>query len=31
MDMIYLGAIVIFFVVTLGLLKLCERLMEGES
>ncbi len=31
MDMIYLGVVVVFFMFTWGLLKLCERLMEGKS
>jgi hypothetical protein len=31
MDLVYLGIVVIFFILTWALLKLCERLLGGES
>lgn len=31
MDLIYLGAVIIFFAFTWVLLKLCENLMGGGS
>jgi hypothetical protein len=31
MDLVYIRVVVIFFALTLGLLKLCEGLMGGES
>ena len=30
-DLLYLGLTVLFFVLTLGLIKVCERLMEDKS
>lgn len=30
-DLLYLGLIILFFVLTLGLIKVCERLMEDKS
>ncbi len=31
MDIVYLVVVFLFFLVTLGFLKLCDRLMGGES
>jgi len=31
MDFVYLGITLIFFALTFALLKLCERLLGGES
>ena len=31
MDAIYLIVVILFFIATLGLLQLCDRLMGGES
>jgi hypothetical protein len=31
MDLVYLGIVVIFFALTWALLKICERLLGGES
>jgi hypothetical protein len=30
-DLIYIGLTVLFFALTLGLIKVCERLMEDKS
>jgi hypothetical protein len=30
-DLLYLGLTVFFFALTLGLIKVCERLMEDKS
>lgn len=30
-DLIYLGLTVLFFAMTYGLIKVCERLMEDKS
>ncbi len=30
-DLIYIGLTVLFFALTLGLIKVCERLMEEKS
>jgi hypothetical protein len=30
-DLLYLGLTVLFFALTLGLIKVCERLMEDKS
>ena len=30
-DFIYIGLTVLFFALTLGLIKVCERLMEDKS
>ncbi len=30
-DLLYLGLTILFFVLTLGLIKVCERLMEDKS
>jgi hypothetical protein len=30
-DMLYLGLTVLFFALTIGLIKVCERLMEDKS
>jgi len=30
-DLLYLGLTVLFFILTLGLIKVCERLMEDKS
>jgi hypothetical protein len=30
-DLLYLGLTVLFFVLTLGFIKVCERLMEDKS
>jgi hypothetical protein len=30
-DLIYIGLTVLFFALTLGLIKICERLMEDKS
>ena len=30
-DLLYLGLTVLFFVLTLGLIKVCQRLMEDKS
>ena len=30
-DLPYLGLTILFFVLTLGLIKVCERLMEDKS
>jgi hypothetical protein len=29
-DLIYIGLTLLFFVLTLGLIKVCERLMEDK-
>jgi hypothetical protein len=31
MDLFYVGITIIFFILTWGLLKLCESLLGGES
>jgi hypothetical protein len=31
MDIVYIGLTLLFFVLSWGLLKLCERLMGGEA
>ncbi len=31
MDLVYLGAVILFFLLAWGLLKLCEVLMRGAS
>ncbi len=31
MDLIYVGLTVVFFLLTGGLLKLCEKLMESKG
>ncbi len=31
MDIVYLGVVVVFFALTWVLLKICERLLGGES
>ena len=30
-DLIYIGLTLLFFALTYGLIKVCERLMEGKS
>ena len=30
-DLIYIGLTLLFFALTLGLIKICERLMEDKS
>jgi hypothetical protein len=30
-DLIYIGLTVLFFALTLGLIEVCERLMENKS
>lgn len=30
-DLLYLGLTILFFVLTLGLIKVCQRLMEDKS
>jgi len=30
-DLLYLGLTILFFTLTLGLIKVCERLMEDKS
>jgi len=30
-DLLYLGLTVLFFTLTIGLIKVCERLMEDKS
>ncbi len=30
-DLIYIGLTILFFALTLGLIKVCERLMEDKS
>ena len=30
-DLLYLGLTILFFALTLGLIKVCERLMEDKS
>ena len=30
-DLIYIGLTILFFVLTLGFIKVCERLMEDKS
>ena len=30
-DLIYIGLTVLFFALTLGLIKVCERLMEDKT
>jgi len=30
-DLLYIGLTILFFVLTLGLIKVCERLMEDKS
>ena len=30
-DLIYVGLTILFFALTLGLIKVCERLMEEKS
>jgi hypothetical protein len=30
-DLLYLGLTILFLVLTIGLVKVCERLMEGGS
>lgn len=30
-DLLYLGLTILFFVLTLGFIKACERLMEDKS
>ena len=30
-DLIYIGLTVLFFALTFGLIKVCERLMEDKS
>jgi hypothetical protein len=30
-DLLYLGLTIIFFSLTLGLIKVCERLMDDKS
>jgi hypothetical protein len=30
-DLLYLGLTVLFFLLTIGLIKVCERLMEDKS
>jgi hypothetical protein len=30
-DLLFIGLTILFFVVTLGLVKVCERLMENKS
>jgi hypothetical protein len=30
-DLIYIGLTLLFFALTLGLIKVCERLMEEKS
>jgi hypothetical protein len=30
-DLIYIGLTVLFFALTLGLIKVCEKLMEDKS
>ena len=30
-DLIYIGLTVLFFMLTLGFIKVCERLMEDKS
>ena len=30
-DLLYLGLTILFFALTLGLIKVCERLMEEKS
>ncbi len=30
-DLLYIGLTVLFFALTLGLIKVCERLMEDKS
>ena len=30
-DLLYLGLTLLFFVLTLGLIRVCERLMEDKS
>jgi len=30
-DLIYIGLTLLFFTLTLGLIKVCERLMEDKS
>ena len=31
MDLVYMGITLVFFALSWGLLKLCERLMGGEA
>jgi hypothetical protein len=31
MDLVYVGITLVFFALSWGLLKLCERLMGGEA
>jgi hypothetical protein len=31
MDIVYIGLTLLFFILSWGLLKLCERLMGGEA
>ena len=31
MDIVYIGLTLLFFVLSWGLLKLCERLMGGDA
>ncbi len=30
-DLLYIGLTVLFFALTIGLIKICERLMEDKS
>ena len=30
-DLLFIGLTILFFVLTLGLVKVCERLMENKS
>jgi hypothetical protein len=30
-DLLFIGLTVLFFILTLGLIKVCERLMENKS
>ena len=30
-DLLYLGLTILFFVLTFGLIKVCERLMEDKA
>jgi hypothetical protein len=30
-DLLYLGLVILFFALTIGLIKVCERLMEDKS